>query len=63
MLLALEHHPNGPRVRILGQRIHHGAVGTLLAIHPRTRRIGLVLCMHDAHDLAKWFRPGPQFEA
>ena len=51
MILELERHPSGPRVRIFGQRIHHGAVGILIAT---------VLIWHDRHDWRAWFAPGPQ---
>jgi hypothetical protein len=58
--IEIERHENGPRVRILRQRVHHGAVGVPLLAFPRTRIIGAVLIAHDAHDLPRWFQPGPQ---
>jgi len=58
----LYRHPNGPRVWFLGQRVHHGAVGVLLAIACTAANLhhGLVvavlLAAHDAHDWRIWFR-------
>ncbi len=54
MLIEVERHPRGPRVRALHQRVHHGAVGIVLTI------VGIVLTVDDRHDWRDWFRPGPQ---
>jgi hypothetical protein len=57
----LQHHPNGPRVWICGQRVHHGAVGVIAAAacaatrHPAGIAIAAALVVHDAHDLPIWF--------
>lgn len=45
-------HPLGPRVWVLGRRIHHGAVGAVLTA------VGLLLAVHDRHDLGSWFASG-----
>lgn len=62
MLVALELHPNGPRVRIAHQRLHHGAVGCALLAHPNkyVRFLGACLALHDMRDAAVWFRFGWQ---
>lgn len=57
----IENHPDGPRVWLCGQRIHHGAVGALLAAacaatHRRSGvTLGTILMVHDAHDWQRWF--------
>jgi hypothetical protein len=57
----LHRHPNGPRVWLLGQRIHHGAVGVLLALACVVlgAYLGVLLAValvaHDAHDWRIWF--------
>jgi hypothetical protein len=49
-------HPYGPRVYVLGRRVHHGAVGCMaLAAAAATRRrwlvgVGALLVSHDARD-------------
>lgn len=64
-MLAIERHPNGPRVRAFGQRIHHGAIGCVLVAVPNkyTRIVGVTLVAHDIHDWRIWFMPGAQKEA
>jgi len=42
------------RLWIAGQRCHHGATGVLMAF------AGLVLMLHDRHDLTRWFARGMQ---
>jgi hypothetical protein len=54
VMFNLEHHPNGPRVRVLKQRIHHGAVGSLLTL------LGVSLMVDDLHDWREWFKRGWQ---
>ncbi len=43
-LLSVTRHPLGPRVHVLGARVHHGAVGALLAT------AGCFLMAHDWPD-------------
>jgi hypothetical protein len=45
---------NRRRLWILGQRLHHGAVGALLV------GLGAALMAHDRKDRSLWFRPGWQ---
>ena len=61
-LLELERHPNGPRLRVCGQRVHHGAIGLALSAsrQPALRLLGLLLELDDYHDRAVWFVRGPQ---
>ena len=60
-LVHIYSHPNGPRVWLCGQRVHHGAVGVLLATASVAtgRRPGIaiaaVLVAHDLHDWRTWF--------
>ena len=54
-------YPEGPRVWILGQRVHHGAWACLLAAGTarRHRRLALAaaaVALHDARDWRVWFR-------
>lgn len=42
------------RLWLFGQRIHHGAVGAIMAA------IGAVLAAHDVRDIFKWFKGGEQ---
>ena len=42
------------RLWIRGQRIHHGAVGFILAL------VGCVMAIHDVRDIFKWFKKGEQ---
>lgn len=61
--VVVRSYPQGPRVWIAGQRVHHGATGVaLLAAAALTRRqrafaatLGLVLAAHDRHDWKVWF--------
>jgi hypothetical protein len=60
--IVVQRHPQGPRVWIAGQRIHHGASGTILgaaALLARRRRLGAVLlawALTDWHDVRVWFK-------
>jgi hypothetical protein len=45
------------RVWVFGQRLHHGATGTLLTL---AGAVGLGLMAHDWKDRAVWFARGPQ---
>lgn len=49
-MVRLTRHPTGPRLELLGFRIHHGLAGM----------IGLVLCLwavwHDRRDFREWLR-------
>lgn len=38
------------RVWILGQRVHHGAVGVTMVT------LGIVIAFHDRHDVHEWFQ-------
>ena len=66
-MLHVIRHPNGPRVWIFGQRVHHGMTGCLLlawsAKFRRRRRLiaglGLALCAHDRADWRAWFAREP----
>lgn len=49
-LCRLSSHPTGPRLEILGFRIHHGAVGVLGLLAS-----GLAVA-HDWKDRRSWFR-------
>ena len=54
-------HPNGPRVFVVGQRLHHGASGLLAAALLLLRRrhrlalLALLAVLHDRHDWRIWF--------
>lgn len=63
-LLIVQRHPRGPRVFVLGQRVHHGATGCALALAAirahRLRRLALLaaaasLTAHDRRDWKIWF--------
>lgn len=58
-LIAIRRYPQGPRVWIAGQRVHHGATGAMLAIvarrHRRLLAAAILLCLHDRHDFRVWF--------
>lgn len=61
---AVRSYPQGPRVWVLGQRVHHGAVGCVFALAAATNRrhrlalsaCGALLAAHDRHDWRVWFR-------
>ena len=69
-LIEFEKNTEGPRLRICGQRIHHGAssliLTTICAAIPRTRLIAplfLLGALHDRHDWRLWFALGdPQID-
>ncbi len=52
-------YPQGPRVWVLNQRLHHGATGcalTLMGVKWRALAlVGLVLVAHDRADWRAWF--------
>jgi hypothetical protein len=59
-MIAVRTYPQGPRVWILGQRVHHGATGCVLAAvlarrHRRLALLAAVAVMHDRHDWRVWF--------
>lgn len=58
-LLVIRSYPTGPRVWIVGQRVHHGATGAVLLAAARRRPwlafAGLALCAHDRRDWRAWF--------
>lgn len=60
--ISIENHPKGLRVRIAGQRIHHGALGAVLLTRPQLafKTIGALLMIHDRADWRAWFAPGAQ---
>jgi len=45
------------RVWVFGQRLHHGATGTLLTL---AGAVGVGLMLHDWKDRAVWFSRGHQ---
>lgn len=49
-MIRVESNPLGPRVYVLGQRVHHGAIGVLLVL------TGLAMALDDKHDYRDWFR-------
>ena len=57
----MRRYPQGLRVWVFGQRIHHGATGvTLCAAAIRTRSLrlaalGALLALHDRADWRVWF--------
>lgn len=54
-------HQNGPRLYVMGLRVHHGVSGALVAsvgavrLDPRLTLAGLGMMVHDAHDYRVWF--------
>lgn len=60
-MLRVIRHPNGPRVYVLGQRVHHGATGCVVVaagVLARKRAIlaaGILLTAHDRHDWRAWW--------
>lgn len=56
----IERHPNGPRLYVFGQRVHHGTTGLALvglaALARKPRLLaGAILMVHDRKDLRRWF--------
>lgn len=55
-------HANGPRLYVLGLRVHHGLTGLLVALTGLLRGnravvvAGLAMMGHDAHDWRLWVR-------
>jgi len=64
-IFEIEKNKKGPRLRIAGQRVHHGAssiiaTGVLLSFH-KTRIYApllLLAAVHDRRDWKFWFAPG-----
>ena len=60
-LVAVRSYPQGPRVWIAGQRVHHGASGLLAAAalvvmrRPRAAAVALAWAATDWHDRRSWF--------
>lgn len=61
-LVTVRSYPQGPRLWLLGQRVHHGATGVALAAVAISRRrrarwalLGALLALHDRHDWRVWF--------
>lgn len=52
-MVRVERHELGPRVFLLGRRMHHGELGVLLGF----AAAGLVV--HDWPDRSRWFRVRP----
>jgi hypothetical protein len=58
---CVQRHPQGPRVWLLGQRVHHGATACVVAAvalaakRPRIALAVLVAAAHDRHDVRIWF--------
>lgn len=61
MIVAVRRYPQGPRVWVGGQRLHHGATGCLMLLglcRRRTRAaalVGAALALHDWRDRRRWF--------
>lgn len=59
-MVMVQWHAQGPRVYVFGRRIHHGALGVLLASTGLARHIptlalaGILLAAHDAADWRLW---------
>ncbi len=59
--IVIKRHANGPRLFIAGQRVHHGASCSILALaslaakQRRVAAIFLILAAHDHHDWKVWF--------
>lgn len=58
-ILIIRSYPEGPRVWVAGQRVHHGASGLLLAAilrrRPRLAALALAWAATDWHDWRIWF--------
>lgn len=63
-IVSVTRHPDGPRVVVFGQRVHHGAAAVLaaaaLAASRRTALVPIALAVaaHDAADWRWWFARG-----
>jgi hypothetical protein len=60
-VVVVVRHPNGPRVWVVGQRVHHGATASLAAVAllaKRKHRLALaaaLVVLHDRRDWRVWF--------
>jgi hypothetical protein len=61
-LVTMQSYPQGPRLWVCGQRIHHGATGLALAAaaiaRPKRAKwalLGALLALHDRRDWRVWF--------
>ena len=60
-MIVVRRYPQGPRVWVVDQRVHHGATGCLMLLglcRRRTRMaavVGAALVLHDWHDRRRWF--------
>jgi hypothetical protein len=61
-MVKIAQHPEGPRLTIVGQRVHHGAVGIIAMIalrkHPKLAALALAPVIDDLHDWRFWFALG-----
>ena len=60
-MIVVRRYPQGPRVWLCGQRVHHGASGTVLGAvlarrHPRLAALALAWAATDWHDARVWFK-------
>jgi hypothetical protein len=61
-LLVVRSYPAGPRIWVGGRRLHHGAIGCVLAVlgvalRKRPILLGaLLLALHDRADWRVWFK-------
>ncbi len=56
-LIAIRRYPQGRRMWVVGQRLHHGATGCAmlsLVLTRRTRPLALIGAALIAHDRADW---------
>lgn len=61
-IATVRSYPQGPRLWVLGQRVHHGSVGCALIVSALSRRrlralalLGGLLALHDRADWRVWF--------
>lgn len=60
-IVCVRSYPEGPRVWVAGQRVHHGASGSLLGVaclalrRPRLAALLLAWAATDWHDVRVWF--------
>jgi hypothetical protein len=59
--VCVRRYPQGPRVWLCGQRVHHGATGCVAAAVLAAKGryslalVALVAAAHDRHDWRVWF--------